>query len=260
MIYDSKEQAIADLRWLLSECSVPPFSNSKLSSFEKQILEEELQAYDDDAILGFYEELLGMKLPVWEEHIDERELPVFALIPGEGGRVVLERTPEGLWKSEGRDGIRKERYFPKNTRFAPLKEERREIKKRSASEMFKEIALQHKTVLIHAAIASLSINILTLAVSFFSMQVYDRVVPTQGISTLIALTIGVFIAIFLGFLLKLSRSYILDEASADMDIAYAHEVFSRFLTIRPDAMPRSVGTLSGQLQSYATVRSFISSA
>ncbi len=260
VIYDSKEKAIEDLRWLLSDCSVPPFSNSKLSSIEKQLLEEELQAYDDDAILRFYEELLGLKLPIWEEQIDERELPVFALVPGEGIRVVLERTPEGLWKSEGKDGVRKERHFPKGTHFAPLKEERRGITKRSASEMFKEIALQHKPVLIHAAIASISINILALAISFFSMQVYDRVVPTQGISTLIVLSIGVFVAIFLGLLLKLSRSYILDEASADMDIAYAHDVFSRFLSIRPDAMPRSVGTLSGQLQSYATVRSFISSA
>jgi ATP-binding cassette subfamily C protein LapB len=126
--------------------------------------------------------------------------------------------------------------------------------------MFKSIALREKRTLFYAAVAAISINIFALATSFFSMQVYDRVIPTQGIATLVALGIGVFIAIFLELLLKLSRSYLIDGAAANMDVAYSHEIFERFLKIRPDALPRSVGTLSGQLQSYATVRAFIASA
>lgn len=193
-------------------------------------------------------------------NMEKIDLPVFALVPGEGVRVILSKEPDGKWKSEGRKGIHTNKKFPEGTRFASVKLERKPGKKRSAKEMFKEIAFRHKTALLHAGIASLSINILALATSFFSMQVYDRVIPTQGVSTLIALGIGVFVAIFLEMLLKLSRSYLLDGAAAHMDVSYSHDIFNRFLKIRPDALPRSVGTLSGQLQSYATVRSFISSA
>lgn len=263
VIYENREEAVADLHWLVTSCSVSPFSSLKLTSYEIQVLEDELKEYDNEAIKLFYEDIfeyMGLREPHWVESLSHRDLPVFALVPGEGVRVILSKEPDGKWKSEGKKGIHTNKKFPEGTRFASVKLERKPGKKRSAKEMFKEIAFRHKTALLHAGIASLSINILALATSFFSMQVYDRVIPTQGVSTLIALGIGVFVAIFLEMLLKLSRSYLLDGAAAHMDVSYSHDIFNRFLKIRPDALPRSVGTLSGQLQSYATVRSFISSA
>jgi len=263
VIYETREEAVSDLEWLAASCSVAPFSSLKLSAYETEVLKDELKEYDNEAIKLFYEDIfeyMGLKEPHWGRDLSHRDLPVFALVPAEGIRVVLSKEPDGKWRSEGRDGIRTDKKFPEGTFFASVKPARKPGKKRSAKEMFKEIAFRHKTALVHAGIASLSINILALATSFFSMQVYDRVIPTQGVSTLIALGSGVFIAIFLEMLLKLSRSYLLDGAAAHMDVSCSHDIFNRFLKIRPDALPRSVGTLSGQLQSYATVRAFISSA
>jgi len=263
VIYQTREEAVVDLHWLVTSCSVVPFSSLKLSAYETQILEDELKEYDDDAIKLFYEnifEYMGLHEPHWSKEFSHRELPVFALVPEEGVCVILARESNGKWKTENKEGIVTKKTFPEGTYFSAVKIERKPEKKRSAKEMFKEIAFRHKSALLHAGIASLSINILALATSFFSMQVYDRVIPTQGVSTLVALGIGVFIAIFLEMMLKLSRSYLLDGAAAHMDVSYSHDIFNRFLKIRPDALPRSVGTLSGQLQSYATVRSFISSA
>ena len=263
IIYKDREDAVQDLHWLVRECSVAPLASLRLSAYEAEVLEKELQSFDKESLELFYEDLfehLGLQEAHWSEEINHRELPVFALVPEEGIRIVLEKEADGSWKSDGRKGIKKERDFPEGTRFTPLKAARKTKLKRSAQEMFKAIALREKPTVVHAAIASLSINILALATSFFSMQVYDRVIPTQGIPTLIALGIGVFVAIFLELLLKLSRSYLLDGAAAHMDVSYSHDIFDRFLKIRPDALPKSVGTLSGQLQSYATVRAFIASA
>jgi ATP-binding cassette subfamily C protein LapB len=263
MIYADRDTAVADLHWLLRECSVPPLSSLKLSEYESAIVENELSQIDDDAIMLFYEDLfdrLGLKSVSWSDEILHQSLPVLALVPGEGIRVIMAHEANSYWKSESREGLRNERDFPEGTLFTAIKLERKRQGKRSAREMFKAIALKQKSAIVHAAIAALSINILALATSFFSMQVYDRVIPTQGIPTLIALGIGVSIAIFLEMLLKLSRSYILDGAAASMDIQYSHDIFDRFLKVRADALPKSVGTLSGQLQSYATVRAFISSA
>jgi len=130
----------------------------------------------------------------------------------------------------------------------------------SAKSMFVSIAKKQKKYLYYAIVASVSINLLALGTSFYTMQVYDRVVPTNGISTLIALTVGVSIAIFLEMILKLARGSIVDQASKNMDIEYSHNVFSRFLGVRADNMPKGIGTLSNKINNYVLVRSFITTA
>ena len=263
MIYTHLDKAKQDIRWLTQECSLASFAASRLSSYEIITLEKRLVTLDDASIFTLYEILFNtfnLKKPFWTHTLSPEALPVLALIPGEGMRIILEHEADGAWKCDGDYGISHERTFPSKTFFTSVKSQRATPAKISATQMFKEVARAQKPILIHAAIASLSINMLALGTSFYSMQVYDRVIPTQGISTLIALSIGVFIAIFLEMILKLSRSTILDHASKNMDVAYSHDIFNRFLKIRSDALPKSVGTLSGQLQSYSTVRAFISSA
>ena len=61
-------------------------------------------------------------------------------------------------------------------------------------------------------------------------------------------------------IIKFSRSVLLDYATKKMDIEYSNDIFERFLRIRCDALPKSIGTLTGQLQSYNNVRAFITSA
>ena len=263
MIYTGIEEAKRDIHWLVRECSVTPFNTLRLTEYETAMLEKELESHEDAFIKEFYEilfERAGLREIDWISDIDHQSLPVLALMPQEGLCIIMEKEAEGSWVCETPEGIKTFKTFPDETLFTAAKIVRDRKKKRSAREMFKEIALRQKRTIGYAAIAALSINTLALGTSFFSMQVYDRVIPTQGLSTLAALGIGVFIAILLEFLLKLSRAYIVDGASASMDIEYAHDVFSRFLRIRADALPKSIGTLSGQLQSYATVRAFISSA
>ena len=123
--------------------------------------------------------------------------------------------------------------------------------------MFLKIALDQKRYIIYALIASLSISIFALVISLYSMQVYDRVIPTGGINTLITLSVGALIAIFIEFCLKIAKSTVLDNANKDMDMKYSHKIFDKFLKIRCDALPKSIGQLTGQLQSYASVRGFI---
>ncbi len=263
MIYKDKAEAIEDLQWLTQECTQSHFAASRLTPHELNKLEIELTAIDQKSILSLYGTIFDMfdlKAPRWSKTLSHVSLPALALVPHEGVRVVIEQEADGSWKSESKEGIRSERSYPKGTRFCPIKSKRKNTAKRSANEMFKEIAREQKPIMVHAAIASLSINILALGTSFFSMQVYDRVIPTQGISTLVALSMGVFIAILLELILKLTRSHIFDHATKNMDVAYSHNIFDRFLKIRLDALPKSIGTLSGQLQSYTTIRSFISSA
>lgn len=263
MIFTDIEVFKKQVRWLAEECSFHHFSNSRLSTYEIDALEQKLDSIDNASIISFFNlffDALNIKKSQWSSTLIHEIIPVLALVPYEGIKIVMDLESDGSWKCESITGIEHRNEFPKGTIFYSIKSNVSEVKKLTAKEMFKQVAYKQKTYIIYAAIASLSINILALGTSFFSMQVYDRVIPTHGLSTLIALSIGVFIAICLEMILKLSRSLILEHASKNMDITYSHDIFSRFLKIRIDELPKSIGTLSGQLQGYGAVRNFISSA
>jgi ATP-binding cassette subfamily C protein LapB len=115
----------------------------------------------------------------------------------------------------------------------------------------------HKSVWFEGAVAGLMINLVALATSFYSMQVYDRVVPTGASQTLWVLTSGVLLAIVFETLAKLARSHLFEKLVDRVDRQLAREVYSRFLAIRLDQMPRSVGSLAAQLRGYETVRGFL---
>ncbi|WPM84218.1 hypothetical protein QNH14_14855 [Apirhabdus apintestini] len=63
-----------------------------------------------------------------------------------------------------------------------------------------------------AAAAALLANILTLATTFFTMNVYDRVVPNQAYATLWSLAIGVTLAIIFEFASRQVRAWLIDIA------------------------------------------------
>lgn len=260
MIYDKLDDAKSDLLWVIKSSMASSFLNSRLSSGELHDLIEKLQSIDATNLLTFYGDLFeknGFVSLDFKTTLEKEFLPCISFIPNIGVALVYELLADGRYKASTRNG---EEYFeniPNGSFFARLQIKENANKKKSATEIFKEVAYKEKKLISFAAIATFAMNILALATSLYSMQVYDRVIPTGGLSTLIGLSIGVFTAILLEMLIKLSRSTILDFASKRMDLIYSHEIISRFFQIRGDKMPKSVGTLSGQLQSYASVRSFI---
>jgi ATP-binding cassette, subfamily C, bacterial LapB len=259
MIYDSIEIAKNDYIWLMKECQIEPFSKLK-QLYYRMINIEDINSYTDKTIYKMYEKSFKVAdLDIfYSRELDLKKLPTIAFIENIGIRVVIDYIDGNGYKTIGVSGIEFYSSFPKNTNFLSFVSINKGAKKfKTAKEMFINIALKQKRFILFAIIATLSINFLALGTSFYSMQVYDRVVSTGGISTLIALTVGVFIAIFLETILKIAKSSILDFASKKMDKEYSHSIFNRFLDIRCDALPKSIGTLSAQIQSYGFVRSYI---
>ena len=77
-----------------------------------------------------------------------------------------------------------------------------------------------------AALAALLANILTLAGTFFTMNVYDRVIPTRAYVTLWSLAIGVMIAIIFEFASRQIRAYLIDIAGK-ADLILGAKLFRR---------------------------------
>lgn len=119
--------------------------------------------------------------------------------------------------------------------------------------------LTHRGIIRETVIASLIATVLALTISFFSMQVYDRVIPSAAMQTLLVLTLGVLIAIFFEWLIKHVRSNLYEELIDQVDQRLARTVYLRFLSVRLDQMPQSVGALASQMRGYETIRGFMTS-
>ncbi len=111
-----------------------------------------------------------------------------------------------------------------------------------------------------AALATLLANILTLASTFFTMNVYDRVVPTHAYATLWSLAIGVLIAIVFEFATRLIRARLLDSAGKKADLLLGAQLFRQLMAIRMEHKPQSSGSFANQLREFESVRDFITSA
>lgn len=101
-------------------------------------------------------------------------------------------------------------------------------------------------------VASLVTNVLALAGIIFSMQVYDRVIPSQSMNTLWVLFAGVMLASFFGLLMRLARGRITDEAGKAADLRISDRVFGHALRVRNSAAPGRPGLSSRRSANWNT--------
>ena len=80
-------------------------------------------------------------------------------------------------------------------------------------------------------IASLFLNALALAVPVFTMQVYDRVIFTAGLTTLQGLGVGVMVAVAFDFFLRQTRSRIMQRAALRIDVTIGKTVFDKVMSL-----------------------------
>lgn len=129
----------------------------------------------------------------------------------------------------------------------------------TAKQWFWYVLKKHKKVFSESIFATFVISSLALFAALYTMQVYDRVVPTAGYSTLWVLTIGVGLAIIFEFLIKQVRSYIMNDTCKLIDIELSGVFFNKALDIRMDARPNTVGTFASQIRQFESVREFMTS-
>lgn len=108
-------------------------------------------------------------------------------------------------------------------------------------------------------VASMIANILALATIIFSMQVYDRVVPSQSIPTLWVLAGGVLIAAIFEFVLRIARVYLSDIIGKRADLKISDRVFGHALRIRNKDRARSTGSFISQIRELEGIRELVTS-
>jgi ATP-binding cassette, subfamily C, bacterial LapB len=120
--------------------------------------------------------------------------------------------------------------------------------------------LQGKWLYLQVIIAAALTNFLGLSTSLFIMVVYDRVVPNEAIESLIALTLGVLIALFFDFIIKTLRARFIDRAGKRADSRMSRLIFEKLLNTKLDSRRQKAGAMASIVREFDTLRDFFTSA
>ena len=109
-------------------------------------------------------------------------------------------------------------------------------------------------------VAAMVSNFLSLTTALFTMTVYDRIIPNGAFESLIALSIGVVIALGFDFLIKSLRAKFIDVASKRADLEISRRLFDRILTLTPTEQRQKTGAMAGTIREFETLREFFNSS
>lgn len=116
--------------------------------------------------------------------------------------------------------------------------------------------VRYRRQLMEVAAGSLVANLLAVAVSLFSMQVYDRVIPYQSEPTLWVLAIGALLAIAMEGALKLARSSLMDMTGKRIELVVQADLMEKLLGMKHGPAQRSPSTLFSAMREFSSVREF----
>ncbi len=125
---------------------------------------------------------------------------------------------------------------------------------------FWDVLVYYMPIYKHVALASIVTNIIGALTPLFVMNVYDRVVPNNAITTLWVLAIGVLLAYFFDFLLRNLRSHFVDVAGRNADVVLSSRLLRKVLTMRFDSKPDSTGALVNNIREFESLREFFGSS
>lgn len=215
------------------------------------------------AQLATVAEHLQVKPARWRDGPDAADLPALVAAPDGSWGILRARNAAGQWICDWFDMERKQwqesahealpRHAIATLKLLPAYR----VSKSPVLRLTVDEVLAHKGLLVEAAVGGLLIAFLALLTSFYTMQVYDRVVPTGATQTLLVLTLGILLVIALEYLAKRVRSRLYEGLIDQVDQRLARAVYLRFLGIRLDQLPASVGSLASQLRGYESVRGFL---
>ena len=105
-------------------------------------------------------------------------------------------------------------------------------------------------------ICSIFINLFVIALPFFTLNVYDRVIPNFAESTLYVLVAGVSIALLFDFIFKTIRSYILEKVASKTGSEFDDALMERLMLINNEHMALTVGERVNLFRELQAIRDF----
>lgn len=125
---------------------------------------------------------------------------------------------------------------------------------------FWEALLKNKKIYVHVIIAAFLTNLFVLVAPLFVMNVYDRVVPNQAMTTLWVLAIGAMIFFAFDLAARMLRHYLIDVAGQNADKAMSAALFKQLMGLRMANRPASTGGVGFYFGEFESLQEFFTSA
>ena len=100
---------------------------------------------------------------------------------------------------------------------------------------WRNIVSGNRAIFTQAIAATVIVNLLGLAMPLFTMNVYDRVLPNNAVTTLVALSVGAALAILFDFIMKTLRGLLIDTSTRQADVRLSNGLMARILGARTNA-------------------------
>ncbi|MBX9587325.1 MAG: type I secretion system permease/ATPase [Gammaproteobacteria bacterium] len=125
---------------------------------------------------------------------------------------------------------------------------------------FWKVLYKNKRLYLHVMIAAFLTNLFVLVAPLFVMNVYDRVVPNQAMTTLWVLAIGAMIFFAFDMAARMLRHYLIDMAGRNADKELSATLFKQLIGLRMASKPSSAGTVAGYFSEFEALQEFFTSA
>jgi len=204
--------------------------------------------------------------------VDALHLPAIALLSG-GRAVVLERLLPGgdflVWDPDlpgpaaplGPDrlaDVLSGGLFLMRPSADPAAEEGLPVP--TAGHWFRGPLWANRWSYAQVGLAAMASNVLGLVTSIFIMVVYDRILPNEAVESLIALSVGVAIALVFDLAIRTLRAMFIDHAGRRADRAIGRRIFDQVLDMRLAERRGGTGNLVATLREFESLRDFFTSA
>ncbi len=125
---------------------------------------------------------------------------------------------------------------------------------------FWNTVFSNKKIYYQIFLASLFINFFALMSAFYIMTVYDKVIPNQAYSSLIALTVGMFFVLIFDFSMKMLRSYFVDVAGRKLDDNVADKIYNKVVGHDRNILGESNANTVNTIREFEAFRDFFTSS
>ncbi|WP_300055336.1 type I secretion system permease/ATPase [uncultured Roseobacter sp.] len=109
-------------------------------------------------------------------------------------------------------------------------------------------------------IAALLLNVMSLALPLFVMNVYDKVIPNLAYVTLWTLAVGVGIALLLDLVIRVIRANVLENIGRRVDMKVAATLFRQAMNTQLMNRPGGAAGIASTIRDFEVVREFFASA